>query len=124
MGLSKRAGSRVAERRLGRALVETPSTPFLPERGKECYVRKLIVVLGALLGALLLAQSAKVVHAAGSCSTTSSTTTCTFSPTGAEDTFVVPDGVSSVHVVATGAPGAVGKNSRLCITETERFEHR
>jgi hypothetical protein len=32
----------------------------------------------------------------------------TFSPTGSEHTFVVPDGVSSVHVVATGAPGAVG----------------
>ena len=73
-------------------------------------MRKLIVVLGALLGALLLAQSAKVVHAAGSCTTTSGTTTCTFSPTGAEDTFVVPDEVNSVHVVATGAPGAVGFN--------------
>src|SRR5215203_4301954 len=55
MGLSKSAGSRVAERRLGRALlVETPSTPFLPERGKEYYVRRFIVLLGALSGALFL----------------------------------------------------------------------
>jgi hypothetical protein len=29
-------------------------------------------------------------------------------PNGVEDKFVVPPGVSSVHVVATGAPGAVG----------------
>ena len=71
-------------------------------------MRKLIVVLGALSGALLLAQSATPVQAAGSCETTSGTTTCTFSPTGSEDTFEVPDGVSSVQVVATGAPGAVG----------------
>ena len=55
-----------------------------------------------------MAYSASPVHAAGSCTTTSGTTTCTFSPTGSEDTFVVPAGVSTIYVVATGAPGAVG----------------
>ena len=44
-----------------------------------------------------------------SCSTTSGTTTCTYGSTGEEDTFVVPEGVSSVHVVATGASGAAGR---------------
>ena len=67
-----------------------------------------MVALVAAMAALLIAYSASPVHAAGSCSTTADTTTCTFSPTGSEDTFEVPDGVSSVHVVATGAPGAVG----------------
>jgi hypothetical protein len=96
---------------------------------KTSYLVRPLVALVALVAAmaalLLIAYGASPAHAAGSCSTTAGgTTTCTFSPTGSEDTFVVPEGVSSVHVVATGAPGAVGKNSRLCITETERFEHR
>ena len=67
-----------------------------------------MAALVALVAALLIAYGASPTHAAGSCSTTSGTTTCTFSPTGKEDTFVVPAGVSSIHVVATGAPGAVG----------------
>ena len=67
-----------------------------------------LVALVAAMAALLIAYSASPVHAAGSCSTTSGTTTCTFASTGAEDTFEVPAGVSSIHVVATGAPGAVG----------------
>ena len=67
-----------------------------------------LVALVAAMAALLIAYGASPVQAAGSCEATSGTTTCTFSPTGAEDTFVVPDGVSSVQVVATGAPGAVG----------------
>ena len=69
-----------------------------------------LVALVAAMAALLIAYSASPAHAAGTCTTTAGTTTCTFSPTGSEDTFVVPDGVSSVHVVATGAPGAVGNN--------------
>ena len=67
-----------------------------------------LVALVAAMAALLMAYSASPVHAAGSCTTTSGTTTCTFSPTGSEDTFVVPAGVSTIYVVATGAPGAVG----------------
>jgi hypothetical protein len=60
------------------------------------------------MAALLIAYSASSVHAAGTCTTTAGTTTCTFASTGAEDTFEVPAGVSTIHVVATGAPGAVG----------------
>jgi hypothetical protein len=73
---------------------------------------KLATVLGAalLLWGVLLALTSSPAHAVpaysgGSCSTADGTTTCAFGPTGSEDAFVVPAGVSSVHVVATGAPG-------------------
>ncbi len=74
---------------------------------------KILTAVGTafLLWGLLLAYAASPAHAAGSCSTTAGVTTCTFGPTGAEDTFTVPDGVSSIHVVATGAPGAVSATS-------------
>jgi hypothetical protein len=64
-----------------------------------------LVALVAAMAALLIVYGASPTHAAGSCSTTSGTTTCTFGPTGKEDTFVVPAGVNSIHVVATGAHG-------------------
>ena len=67
-----------------------------------------VALVAAMAALLLLAYDANPAQAAGDCSTTSGTTTCTYGSTGAEDTFVVPEGVSSVHVVATGAPGAVG----------------
>jgi hypothetical protein len=68
----------------------------------------------ALVAALLLlAYNANPAQAAGDCSATSGTTTCTYVSTGAEDTFVVPAGVRSVHVVAIGAPGAVGSASGI-----------
>jgi Glycine rich protein len=67
-----------------------------------------LVALVAAMAALLIAYGASPTHAAGSCSATSGTTTCTFGPTGAEDTFEVPAGVNTIHVVATGAPGGVG----------------
>jgi glycine rich protein len=67
------------------------------------------VALVAAMAALLIAYVPNPAQAAGgSCSTTSGTTTCNFGPTGAEDTFEVPQGVSTIHVVATGAPGGVG----------------
>ena len=80
---------------------------------KAMHRSKMVVAAGAaflLWGLLLLALALGPAHAAGTCTAATGTTMCTFSPTGAEDTFVVPDGVSSVHVVATGAPGAVGYN--------------
>ncbi|MFJ2868251.1 Ig-like domain-containing protein [Kitasatospora sp. NPDC087314] len=45
-------------------------------------------------------------HAQGTCTTSGNTTTCTFAFTGAEQTFTVPGGVSSVQVSAIGAAGA------------------
>ena len=73
--------------------------------GAEAAVVALVSAMAALL---LLAYNANPAKAAGDCSTTSGTTTCTYVSTGAEDTFVVPAGVSSVHVFAVGAPGAAG----------------
>jgi hypothetical protein len=68
-----------------------------------------LVALVASIAALLIAYyGASPARAADGCPTTAGTHTCTFSSTGAEQTFVVPDGVSTIHVVAIGAPGAVG----------------
>ena len=67
-----------------------------------------LVALVAAMAALLIAYNASPVHAAGTCTTTAGTTTCTYGPTGSQDTFEVPLGVSTIHVVATGAPGAEG----------------
>ena len=53
-------------------------------------------------------QTARPAMAAGTC-TGSSTVTCTFSSTGAEQTFTVPGGVSSVHVVLTAGSGGDGR---------------
>ena len=72
---------------------------------------KMVAALVAFVSAMavVLTYNASPARAAAqSCTTTAGTTTCTYSPTGAEDTFEVPDGVSTVHVVATGAPGGVG----------------
>jgi hypothetical protein len=72
-------------------------------------VAAVVVALVAVVAALLLlAYNANPAQAAGDCSATSGTTTCTYVSTGAEDTFVVPAGVSRVHVFAVGAPGAAG----------------
>ena len=68
-----------------------------------------VALVAAMVALLLLAYNANPAQAAAGCSTTSGTTTCTYGSTGAEDTFVVPAGVSTIHVVATGAPGAAGQ---------------
>jgi hypothetical protein len=63
-----------------------------------------IAFVPVLLFALLAASNA---HAAlpSNCTQSLTTVTCSFSPTGSEQTFAIPVGVSSVHVVATGASG-------------------
>src|SRR4051794_31510067 len=72
-----------------------------------------LVALVAAMAALLIAYSPSPAHAAACWATTGGTTTRSYSPTGAEDTFEVPLGVSSIHVVATGAPGAEGARGGL-----------
>src|SRR5215210_6198213 len=71
---------------------------------------KMAAAVGAalLVWGLLLAYNTSPARAADGCSTTAGITTCTFASTGSEQTFVVPDEVSTVHVVATGAPGSLG----------------
>lgn len=75
---------------------------------KTSYFMGPLSALVAAMGALLIAYSASPARAEVVCSTTAGTTTCPYASTGLEDTFVVPDGVSTIHVVAIGAPGAVG----------------
>jgi hypothetical protein len=45
------------------------------------------------------------------CPSTAGVTTCTFASTGVEQSFTVPAGVSSVHVVASGATGGSGSST-------------
>ena len=69
-----------------------------------------IVATGGLCAAIGGAQAT----AAGSCGTSGvfsqsgASATCTYANPGTEDTFTVPDGVSSVSVTAVGAPGGAG----------------
>ena len=60
----------------------------------------------ALLPLLGLAPAAVVQAASGDCTTSGDQVTCTFSYTGAEQTWQVPPGVSSVQVTAVGGPGS------------------
>src|ERR1700733_8312759 len=62
------------------------------------------VAVALLLWALVLGGSASALPS--NCQQVSFTVTCTFSSTGAEQTFVVPSGVTAVSVVAVGAQGA------------------
>src|SRR6267142_1622805 len=69
----------------------------------------LVVVAAAVLSTALVGSSA-ALPAGCSFDATSGTTSCVFSSTGAEQTFTVPAGVTSVHVVALGAAGGSGES--------------
>ena len=60
-----------------------------------------IATAGAALGPVAAASAAD-----GPCSTADNMVTCTYTATGAEQSLVVPAGVTSLSVVAVGAPGA------------------
>lgn len=82
-------------------------------------IRRLsVVAVGAAVGAfslglLTLAGSAAAALPLG-CSEASSTVTCTFSFTGAAQSFVIPAGVDSITVRADGAQGGtVGRGAPL-----------
>ena len=85
-------------------MVSASSYP-VGSRGRRRPVAAVGVI--AAMFVVVLAVGASVARAAGSCSASGGTTTCTFGSTGSQDTFVVPAGVTSIQVVATGAPGAV-----------------
>ena len=61
-----------------------------------------------LAGALLVLVGVRSAEALPANCTGVAVVSCTFASTGAEQSFVVPAGVSSVHVVARGAPGGRG----------------
>jgi hypothetical protein len=64
-----------------------------------------LIALVAAMAALLLAYSASPAHAAGSCTTTSGTTTCIFAYTGAAQSWTVPKGVTQATFDVFGAQG-------------------
>lgn len=69
-----------------------------------------LAVLGLVAAQIGLASAAQAapVSGDGDCEPSGTTVTCTFSFTGAEQSFVVPDGVTALDVVAIGAAGGSG----------------
>src|SRR5258707_1453890 len=65
-------------------------------------------LLGLLVGSVMLTLlvGSSAADASPSCTAASGTTTCAYSFTGAEQTFTVPSGVTTVSVDAIGAGGA------------------
>jgi hypothetical protein len=68
----------------------------------------LFVASLALLTGWAAALPAMAEALPANCSPSGSTVTCTFSSTGAEQSFVVPSGVSSIAVLAVGGEGGAG----------------
>jgi Glycine rich protein len=75
-------------------------------RRRLASLRKLAPALLLSLAPLLGASQPAVVNADGTCTTSGSQVTCTFSYTGAEQSWQVPAGVSSVQVTAIGGSGS------------------
>ncbi|KPI13568.1 hypothetical protein OK006_11001 [Actinobacteria bacterium OK006] len=80
--------------------------------GRPSFARRQWSRAAALVASLTLGVvglSAQEAYAQGPCGTngTFSGSTCTYTTTG-EDTFTVPAGVTSIHVVADGAAGGFG----------------
>ena len=69
-------------------------------------LRTLAPALLLSLAPLLGAGQAAVVNADGTCTTSGAQVTCTFSYTGAEQSWQVPPGLSSVQVPAIGGSGS------------------
>src|SRR5690242_2626437 len=63
-----------------------------------------VVAVLALVTAAVFVESAPADSTSG-CTQSGLTFTCTFQYTGAQQTFSVPAGVTSIHVDAVGAPG-------------------
>jgi hypothetical protein len=60
----------------------------------------------AVAGAGVVAGAGRAAALPSNCSLSASTVTCAYNSTGAEQTFTVPSGVSSLKITAVGAPGA------------------
>src|SRR3954451_24998102 len=69
-------------------------------------LRGLLLTLALLLAPLSLAATPAL--AAPSCATSGATVTCTFSYTGAAQTWSVPAGVTAATFEVVGAPGGTG----------------
>jgi hypothetical protein len=64
------------------------------------------VMFAAAVAVVVIGIGPRAPAEAGSHCTGTTTITCTYLSTGAEQTFVVPAGVTSIHVVAIGGKGA------------------
>ena len=69
-------------------------------------------MLAVAIAPLFGASEPAVVHADATCTTVANQIQCTFASTGAEQTFVVPNGVTTIQVTAIGAAG--GGARRWC----------
>jgi hypothetical protein len=72
--------------------------------------------LGVSVGSVALASAATAD--VDRCSTSGTTVTCNFFDFGAEQTFVVPSGVTSITVQADGAPAGAGGGHGASVTGT------
>src|SRR4051794_33184820 len=76
-------------------------------RSGRAWLRSLFLALALLLAPLSLAVT-PALAASGDCVTASGRTTCTFTYTGAVQTWIVPNGVTSVTFDLYGAQGGDG----------------
>jgi hypothetical protein len=99
-----------------RAVARTPVWNRLRPRGPN--LRRAQMMRSARIGVILVPTVLAVLFGAASasaalpsaCAEAGTTVTCTFSTVGTEGTFVVPVGVTSIHVVADGAAGTTNAN--------------
>ncbi len=91
MGMRQSSGRRTAKRRVGTALVA-------------------VALATGATGAMGLTGHALAdgVCGSGTAGTAGVKLTCTYTTTGSEQTFAVPAGVTSLHVVAVGGKGGAG----------------
>ncbi len=82
-------------------------------RRRLALLRKLVPALLLALAPLLGAGQAAVVHADDTCAPSGTQATCTFSYTGAAQTWTVPVGVTSATFDLFGAAGADGGDYQL-----------
>lgn len=89
----------------------TPTTMPNPKPNRRRrLVAHALAVLGATSSLLIVPTTGTAAAAESNCPSAGATVTCTFSYTGAEQTFTVPAGVSAVQVTTVGAPG--GANTK------------
>ena len=86
-------------------------TPVRPPTRRHSTSARPIVLAGTLLGSLFVAALAMAAPAGAlpsGCTAVGSTVTCAYVFSGAQQTFVVPTGVTTLDATAIGAAGASG----------------
>lgn len=91
---------------------DTQENPYVTSLASHLRSSARLWAAALVLLTTLLGVGVSPAHAAAVCTTSGNVVTCTYSFTGAAETFTVPAGVSSVHVVARGAAGGTGSQNR------------